>query len=109
MKKQHLYVKENVILFLNKRVYSNPLIFPKTIELLKRDLAFFKLWNYVRLTEDNRRELFCNRFFNRYAAQIKALEKDDDFLKDITPMPLNKNFPKKLNTPGIDKYFGNLD
>lgn len=43
MKKQHLYLKFNLVNFLNDRIYTAFLVFYKAIEVLKRDLHFYKL------------------------------------------------------------------
>jgi len=69
MKKQHIYLKFNLLTFLNDRVYTTFLVFYKSIQVLKRDLHFYKLWTYIK-SELTTKDLYLEAFFQKFPARF---------------------------------------
>jgi hypothetical protein len=69
MKKQHIYLKFNLLTFLNDRVYTTFLVFYKSIQVLKRDLHFYKLWTYVK-SELVTKDLYLEAFFQKFPTKF---------------------------------------
>jgi hypothetical protein len=66
MKKQHIYLKLNLVTFLNKRIYTCFLVFNKSLEVLKRDLFFYKIWTYTKLNLGKQKNIYLEKFDLRY-------------------------------------------
>lgn len=69
MKKQHLYLKFNLTFFLNDRIYSLFTVFYKSLEVLKRDIYFYKLWNYIKL-ESIQKNFYLLNFLSKYGSNF---------------------------------------